>query len=222
LKIQFGIPWLLIFVIALSACSIDLSQPPLNTPSPQAGTVPSALPAGNITAQAPNTLPRTTLPVTWGHLNLSGKLIYNSAVFRDQFVFINVQSLDLTTGALRTIDQAPAGGWIDAVAVSPDGKQLVLSYIAPLDAPDGGMKALYHMPLDGSTLPRPLFTRPSSHDQYSQPVWSPDGKYVYFTHIDDQIINLEVGVSLPDGELEKLADNGSWPRSGDGAHIVYV
>jgi Tol biopolymer transport system component len=224
LKIQFRIPWSLIFVIALSACSIDLSQSALNTPTPPAVTIPSVLPAGDTTDQAPGTLPSTTLPVTWEHLGLSGKLVYNSAVFQDQFVLINVQTLDLTTGAVRTIYQAPAGGWVDAVAVSPDGKELVLSYIAPLDAPDGGTKALYHMPLDGSEPPQLLFPRPSSHDQYSQPVWSPDGSYVYFTHIDDQIINLEVWrMAYPDGELEKLADNGSWPRlSPDGARLVYV
>jgi Tol biopolymer transport system component len=206
LKIRFVLPLSLVFVIAISSCTIDINQSPVNTPSPPAESIPSPL------------------SVTWDQLDLSGKLIYNSAVFQDQSILINVQSLDLTNGAVTTIYQTPEGGWIDALTVSPDHKQLILSYIPPLNAPQGGLKALYRMPLDGSAPPQLLFPPPSSHDQYSQPVWSPDGTYVYFTHIDDQILNLEVWrMAYPDGEPEKLADNGSWPRvSGDGEHIVFV
>lgn len=232
MKIQFGVPLSLVFAVAISSCSIDIAQSSVITPSPSVGTIPSAListalPETGATPQATNitsSLPTTTIPITWGNLNLSGKLIYTSAVFQGQSILINIQSLDLKTGVVKTIYQAPEGGWIDAVAVSPDNRQLILSYATPLSAPNGGKKALYHMSLIGSESPQLLFIPASPHDQYSQPEWSPDGKYVYFTHISDQTANFEVWrIPYPNGKLEKLADNASWPRvSGDGAHLVYV
>jgi Tol biopolymer transport system component len=231
LKVQSTIHWFLIFVIVVSSCSINISQPSGITPSPQVETVPSAvlptaLPEANTSQPSTNpiSLPTTSIPITWGNLNLSGKLIYTSAVFQGQSILVNIQALDLTTGVVTTIYQAPDGGWIDAVAVSPDNKQLILSYATPLSVSGGGKKALYRMPLDRSDHPQLLFTPASPHDQYSQPEWSPDGKYVYFTHISDLTPNFEVWrVPYPNGKLEKLADNASWPRvSGDGAHLVYV
>lgn len=214
------------------SCSVNISQPSALTPAPSVTTILPAIPStalteGSTTQQSTNTIPSlpiTTIPVTWADLNLSGKLVYTTAVFQGQSILINIQSLDLTTGVVTTIYQAPNGGWIDAVAVSPDNQQLILSYATPLNVSGGGKKALYRMPLDGAELPQLLFTPASSNDQYSQPEWSPDGKYVYFTHISDLTANFEVWrVPYPNGELEKLADNASWPRvSGDGTHLVYV
>jgi Tol biopolymer transport system component len=232
LKIQLVVPLSFMFIIAVSSCSIDISQSPLKTPSPQVGTVPSAVsltPLAEGSTPQPSTniissFPTTTIPITWDHLALSGKLIYTSAVFQGQSILINVQSLDLGTGVVTTIYQAPDGGWIDAVAVSPDNTQLIMSYATPLSVSGGGKKALYQMPVDASESPQLLFPPASPHDQYSQPEWSPDGKYVYFTHISDLKANFEVWrVPYPTGKLEKLLDNASWPRiSGDGAHLVYV
>jgi hypothetical protein len=115
MKIQFVISWMLIFVLALSSCSIDISQPSPITPSPQAGTIPSAVPAtvrseGSTAQQGTNplsSLPTTTIPVTWGHLNLSGKLIYTSAGSQGQSLLIEIRYLDLLTGVVTTIFQAP-------------------------------------------------------------------------------------------------------------------
>jgi Tol biopolymer transport system component len=232
LKFQFATYWFLIFSVAVSSCSIDLSQSSATTPSSQVETVPSAipptaLPAGKSTQQTTNIIssfPTTTIPVTWGALNLSGELIYTSANFQGQSILIDIRSLDLTTGVVTTIFQTPDGGWVEAVTVSPDSKQLVMSYLPPVGVPDGGQKALYRMPLDGSTFPQLLFTPPSVEDNYSQPEWSPDGKYIYFTHFKNQSAIFDVWrMPYPNGKLEKLADNASWPRvSGDGTHLVYV
>jgi Tol biopolymer transport system component len=232
LKFQFASYWFLIFSLAVSSCSIDLSQPSANTPSSEVETVPSvvsptALPQGKPTQQTTNIIPSfptTTIPITWGALNLSGKLIYTSAVFQGQSILIDIRSLDLTTGIITTIFQTPEGGWVEAVTVSPDRKKLVMSYIPPVGAPSGGQKALYSMLLAGSAFPQLLFTPPSLEDNYSQPEWSPDGKYIYFTHFKNQSAIFDVWrMPYPNGKLEKLADNASWPRvSEDGTYLVYV
>jgi len=232
LKIRSVILRVLIFVITVSSCSINISQPSGITTSPPVVTVPSAVPAsalpeGSITQQSPNTipsLPTTTLPVTWAELNLSGKLVYTSAVFQGQSILMDIRSLDLMTGVVTTIFQTSNRGLIDSVAVSPDSKQLLLSYAPPISLGFGGPRALYTMSLDGSKAPQLLFTPASPDDEYFQPEWSPDGKYVYFTDLNNQSYITDVWrMPYPDGEPEKLADHATWPRvSGDGTRLVYV
>ena len=229
LKVQFAPLWVLIFSVAVSSCSIDLSQPSAITPASQAETVPSAipptaLPEGTFTTNIIPSFPTTTIPVTWAALNLSGKLVYTSAVFQGQSILIDIRSLDLTTGVVTTIFETPNGGWVEAVTVSPDNNQLVICYVPPAGAPYAGQKALYGMPLDGSTFPQLLFTLPSLEDNYYQPAWSPDGKYIYFTHFKNQSAIFDIWrMPYPNGNLEKLADNASWSRvSGDGTRLVYV
>lgn len=221
MKIQVVAPWLLIFAIVISSCTIDINQP--SAPSP------TALSAGNITPQTTNGAlsPLTTIiPVTWGNLNLSGKLVYTSAVFQNQSVLMGIRLLDLLTGIVTTIFQIPEGGWVDAVAVSPDHQQMILSYAPPIHTPYGGTRALYSLPVDGSGSPQLLFTPTSEYDQYYQPEWSPDGNFLYFTHLNSNQGSLTYDIwrmSYPNGKPEKLADQASWPRvSEDGTRLVYV
>jgi len=229
LKVQSVLRYVLITGVAFSSCTVDLSQPTAVPPPSQVATVPTAisstaLPAGNSTTNTASAIPMTTIPVTWGNLNLSGKLIYTSANFQGQSIFIDLRSLDLRTGDISTIFQTPDGGWIDAVTVSPDSQQLVLSYLPPGNVPYGNQKALYIMPLDGSAFPQLLFTPPSLEDNYSQPEWSPDGGYVYFTHFKNQSALFDMErMPYPNGTPQTLAYNASWPRvSNDGQHVVYV
>jgi Tol biopolymer transport system component len=82
------------------------------------------------------------------------------------------------------------------------------------------------MPLDGSQPPKLLFTPPSDKDQYYQPDWSPDGKYIYFTHANSKSSPTTYEVmrfTYPNGKLEQVANQAHWSRlAGDGSHIVYV
>lgn len=221
MNIQFVLPWLLILTLVISSCTIDINQP--SAPSP------TGLTEREITPQTTNgTLsPLTTiLPVTWANLNLSGKLVYTSAVFQNQSATTGIRLLDLTTGIVTTIFHVPEGGWVDAVAVSPDHQQMILSYAPPTNAPAGGPRALYRLPLDGSGSPQLLFTPASEYDQYYQPEWSPDGNFLYFTrlNINQGVLTYEIWrMPFPSGTPVKLADKASWPRvSDDGTRLVYV
>jgi Tol biopolymer transport system component len=221
MKIQVVTLWSLIFTMVICSCTIDINQP--------SAAAPTGLSGGNPTSQTTNgTLspPTTIIPVTWGDLNLSGKLVYTSAVFQNQSVTTGIRLLDLTTGIVTTIFQAPAGGWVDAVAVSPDYQQMILSYAAPMNTRYGGPRALYCLPVDGSGSPELLFTPASKYDQYYQPEWSPDGNFLYFTHLNTNqgLVTYDIWrMPLLSGKPVKLADKASWPRvSEDGTRLVYV
>ncbi|HVN16934.1 MAG TPA: hypothetical protein VMT73_14420, partial [Anaerolineales bacterium] len=164
---------------------------------------------------------------TWSSLNLSGRLVYVSASYTQSNLLMNVQVLDLVTGNLTTIFQTPPKGWVDYASVSPDGTTIAMSYSAPPGANLGGQETIYTLPLDGSSAPQIVVTPSSASDQYFQPVWSPDGKYVYFVRVtssqDGQSVYQVMRMAYPNGQPEKLADQAYWPRlSSDGSRLVYI
>lgn len=109
--------------------------------------------------------------------------------------------------ALVSIGTAHAGSW------SPDGKQIVFSYI-------GGPENIYIVNADGSNL-RELVVR----DQRDfQPEWAPDGSHIVFTTVEDGVhVMMRVN---PDGTgLEKVSDvseaAGDPDYSPDGSTLLY-
>ncbi len=215
-------PFYMIVLLALCGCSINTVQSAPPTPPPQTISTP---PPGTNGGTSP--LPgATTIPVTWGSLNLTGKLVYTAAVIQNNQLLVNVEVLDLATGVVKTIFQTPDGAWVDAVTVSPDNTQLILSYTPPVAAPFyGGIDTLYIMPLDGSQSPQLLLTPPPSNEGYFEPDWSPGGKYVYFAQFDfSSPTHYELmRMAYPNGEAEKLVDKAFWPRaSNDGSSLVYT
>jgi Tol biopolymer transport system component len=200
-------------LILTSACSIQINQ----TASPNQNASQPADEAVNI-------------PVTWGNLNLSGRLIYVVADFKGGSakggLRVALRSLDLMSGKVTTIFETDVGGWIRSLAVSPDLKNIIVSYSTSPDLPFGGKEELYIMPLDGSQPPQLLFTPPSDQDQYLQPVWSPDGKYIYFTHVNAQSSSAAYEImrlAYPNGKPEQLVNQAYWPQiSTDGSRLTYV
>ncbi len=169
------------------------------------------------------------IPVTWGSLNLTGRLIYIVADFKGGSskggLRVAVRSLDLVTGKVETIFETDVGGWIRSVAVSPDLQNLIIGYAPSSDSPSP-REELYILPLDGSQSPQLLFTPPTDEDQYDQPTWSPNGKYLYFIHFNplSDITSYEImRLAYPDGKPEFLLSQAYWPRvSEDGSQLAYV
>ena len=106
-----------------------------------------------------------------------------------------------------------------------------MSYMLPSQSSTSVSRALYRIPLDGSATPQALFSPPTPEDNYVHAEWSPDGKYIYYSHYNNN--NLLPGrvdpihdifrMSYPDGQTEKIADNAFWPRiSSDSTRLVYV
>ncbi len=216
----------LFFPLLSSACSIDISKN-VSPTSPVATSAAQLTPGIASTQAAPGSVQAaaTNLPVTWADLHLTGKLVYTAAVLTSNNGYIDVNSLDLSTGAVTPIFQTPTAGWVDSAAVSPDGKQMVISYAPPVGTPNGGQETLYILPVDGSRLAQYLFTPADPKDQNAQVVWSPDGKYLCFAHLNYASPGpLAIWrVAYPAGAPEKVLDNAYWPRlSDDSTRLAYV
>ena len=207
--------WLLIWyalllVLISPACSVTIAQTPPATTSPTGMSLTLASLTG-IPAQRNKIgnplLPTTTIPVTWANLNLTGKLIYISAIHQSNGnPLLSIQALDLGTGLVTTIFQGPDVSWIYYVSVSPDEKQLVMAYSSPPQGQSASNPLLYIMPLDGSTQPQLLVLPPTIYDQYIQAEWSPDGKYIYYVHNNYQ--NQPVTQHYPTYEIWRMAYPG--------------
>ena len=221
-------------VLLVSGCSIDTGPANVTSPAPVS---PTSIPAvsTNTGSARPSVignpaLPVTKIPVTWGSLNLTGKLVYT--ITDPQTNAISIMALDLANGKISTVFQAPENSWVYFSAVSPHSQQLVIAYSAPANNVSDSRPALYLLPLDGSTPPKLLFTPPSDLDEYNQPSWSADGKYVYFFHITltpltskgQQVASVGLErVAYPGGQPEKIMASAFWPRiSSDSKQLVYV
>jgi WD40-like Beta Propeller Repeat len=228
--------WWLVFSLAASGCAVNISPTPQATSSPQIATVPPTSTPKISSTQAnitpTNSLSTTKISVTWGDLNLSGRLIYLKGDIEENTFTIDIQSLDLATGVITTIFKGPKYSWIYYVTVAPDHRQLIMSYIAPPANNEPVRTALYVLPLDGSQPPQLLFAPPTPDDNYIQVEWSPDGKYIYYTQVNyhlppepnqiNPIYNI-FRMSYPGGQPEMIAEKAYWPRlSQDSSRLVYV
>ena len=226
---------LVLFLFLLGSCTIDVSQ---STPPPAPISIQTSAPIGNLpTPEAtptfldPAHLPQTRLPVTWSALKLSGRLVFINDGQPSADPILSVESLDLATGVKTTLYQSPPATWVYSLAVSPDEKQLVMGYATWDNNGNPSSGTLYQMPMDASSQPSALIPTIDFRDQYSQPDWSPDGKYLYFSHVNYSLVppnqpypDMEVmRMTYPGGKLEKIADQGFWPRlSSDGTRLVYI
>ena len=134
MKRYFGFLLCICAILFNSACSIQISQ--------------AAFPNQNRSQPADES---AHIPVTWGSLNLTGRLIYIVADFKGGSskggLRVALRSLDLVTGTVTTIFETEVDGWIRSLAVAPNHKELVISYAPPPDVPLGSKEELYIMPL---------------------------------------------------------------------------
>lgn len=209
----------LICAFLICSCSIEVDQPR-----------PAAAPTILTTTESISGVPSTQVPVTWAHLNLTGKLVYLSSTLEGEQLTSTIQMLDLVSGTVTTIFSIP-GAWAYYATLSPDEKWLVMSYIPPKQSNSSSSRSLYIIPLDTSAEAQPLFAPPTPDDHYIQVEWAPDGKYLYYVHYNSQIRMVGqldpvydiLRMRYPDGEPEKIADHAFWPRvSSDSSRLVYI
>jgi hypothetical protein len=126
----------LICAFIICSCTVEVNQ-----------TVATPTPTIILTTPSTSIFPVTQVPVTWAHLNLIGKLIYLTSTMEGDTLTSHVRMLDLTSGGMATIFSAP-NAWVYYATISPDAKDLVMSY-APPPPPNGlSKRILYSMPFD--------------------------------------------------------------------------
>jgi len=209
----------LILALMICSCSVEIDQtvePPQVDPTPVVSST--------------SIFPVTQVPVTWAHLNLTGKLVYLSSAMQGEQLTSTIQMLDLATGEVATVFSMPTS-WVYYATLAPDAKMLAMSYAPPRQPNSPSSRSLYTISLDVSAQAQPLLTPPTPDDHYIQVEWSPDGKYLYYVHYNSQVrlegqldpvYNL-FRVSYPGGDPEKIADHAFWPRiSSDASQLVFV
>jgi Tol biopolymer transport system component len=211
----------------LSACSVELSQ---STPAPR----PSVA-APTVTADRPSTASTPEAPA-WANLNLNGQLVVITSTFGAkgvQPITFNLAKLDLVSGQLTQLFHAPDQAWVTAAAVSPDGQKIIIAYAPPPDPGEiqFGYSGLYQLAAEGPGEPQPVLERADPKESYASPLWSPEGRYLYYVHL--RSTETESGgssttyaierLTYPDGKPETVVDGAFWPRlSPDGSKLVYV
>lgn len=206
----------LLIVLLLSSCAIEVTQP-----APLASASPDPLAPAPTNWKSPN--------LAWGHLDLSGKLIYLSSADDGSGISASLQMLDLASGQIRTLWSMP-GAWIYYAAVSPDARWVVMSYAPPRPPNVPANRSLHLLPLDGSAPPAPLLPAPAPGDRFTQAEWSPDGAYIYYVSYNQDEsagqfyeTNHLFRMRYPDGAPEAVADRAYWMRpSADATRLVYV
>ena len=168
-------------------------------------------------------------PPPWAALGLTGELVF---IAFDSDREQNIYKLDLVTGELLSLFEAPEGTLLTDVAASPDGNQIVFAFAPPV--PEGevqfGFTDLYTMPADGSADAVPVLERTDSTETFFNLSW-PLEDMIYYAHFAPTTGELGETVYLSqvermrisDGATELLAETASWPRvSRDGSRLAYV
>jgi hypothetical protein len=229
---------LLLLALLLAACSIDVSDIPPTTKAPVAtmkapvatAHAPEATPVAPVTlATALPSTPSTASPTPppWANLHLTGHLIFIQSPG-------DVAQLDLLSGQTITLFHTPYNAWLASIAVSPDGRHIVMAYAPPPkdSSQQFDYTDLYILPADGSGTPQVLLKRADPQEAFAFPQWSADGRFIYYAHeIPDTTERLQYihfsytveRVPYPYGRPQKLLDDAIWPRlSPDGKKLAYV
>lgn len=160
-------------------------------------------------------------------IGLSGSLIFIELDQGDQFL----SSLNLENGNVTRLFTAPANGWIAQMDVAPDHTQVMLAY-APAP-PEGqiqfGYTNLFLSVLDQTAVPREAIARAQENEVLFNPVWSPDGRFVYYSHVTPDpenpalFTNRLERLELTTGQTSSVVDDAIWPRlSADGSLLAYI
>lgn len=193
------------------------------SPTTQSTTGPVVAP---VTTLQPGTVLQTPDAATWGKLNLKGQLIF---ILYDSHGNTIVQ-LDLLTGELTSIFQAPQDAQLNAAILSPDGKQLAVAYAPPPDsAGNFTFSSLFLLPVDGSAPLKQIIPGVHPDDAFYNPAWAPDGQSLYATHFHrgDGTKGNPDGYSVDrvtlDGKTSTIIPGAIWPMiDPSGIQMAYL
>lgn len=148
--------------------------------------------------------------------SLIGSLFFIEQNERDQLLLWH----DLETAETKTLFKAHDNGWIAQAIASPNGEQVVMAYAPP--PPEGqiqfGYTNLYVLSPNENSEPELLVERAHPEELLFNPVWSPDGRYIYYSHIlpiDEELNELHFylkRLEIESKNIEDIIENGVWSR----------
>ncbi len=215
------------FVLALSGCAQAATPeavvPPLATatlelaPTRTPIVQESATPAGTAASQsagAPATLIGTPVPPP----HLTGKFVFSPG---DGSIWIQ----DASTGQAQALVNPTADVFADAPGFSPDGKRIVYAE-SKLSSTGAALNSIHLIGSDGKNA-RALATPQDVKTTFNWPVFSPDGKWVYYT------ASYPVPPKSEHSEIQRMASDGGAPQtilqdaetavlSPDGSHLSFT
>ena len=140
--------------------------------------------------------------------------------------------LDLTSGRVRTLFQAPKDSLLLDAEVSPDSQQILLSYSPPADVSDVqyGYTDLYLLPYGENEKPQPLLSKMPLQEAFFFPTWAPNGQSIFFTHLhrtEGNGVNLSFQHDIEStdltGDTKMILERAQWPTiSPDGKQFSYL
>jgi Tol biopolymer transport system component len=214
---------ILFFLFCLAACASTPSQQSIGTDA----LVPPAITSLPPASVAPAAADVETIP-SIAQSGLAGRLI----LIRFGQKGNKLVELDLGSGQIKTLYQAPDKSWLALAVVSPDRQDILLAYSPPphADAIQFGYTDLYLLTYDGSSQPRPFLTRDQPDESFLVPTWAPDGGSIFYTHLRRLDSNSQVPtyqndieeVKL-DGEVKTIIEHALWPAlSPDGGRLSFL
>jgi Tol biopolymer transport system component len=143
-----------------------------------------------------------------------------------------VLQFDLATGQVTSLvaPPDPVNSWVVAAAVGQNAPESVIAYAPPPvgGALQFGYTELYSLPPAGQA-PQPLFQQVEDKASYFDPIWSPDGQWLYYVHLSTPVTQTDTSrfnierLSLPGGQPQVVVKDAFWPRvSPDGKHLAFV
>jgi WD40-like Beta Propeller Repeat len=203
---------LVLAIVALSACSIDVSGvTPAATGVTQSTTAPSTVPliaptwtlgptpTLNQATNAPNATgangtppPAATPGSVPGHPQptpFSKPVTWADRHLSGKLVFTagteGVLQFDLATGNVTSVFAPPdaINSWVVAAAVSANPPQQVIAYAPPPVGGDIQFGYTTLFSLPSNGVPQPLFKDVQAKESFFDPTWSPDGKWLYYVHL---------------------------------------
>jgi len=121
-------------------------------------------------------------------------------------------------------------GFVQEPAWSPDGKQIVYTYLVPFDSSGLPSQDLLVANADGSNS-QTVITHQVSGETFSMPVYSIDGRFIYYSHTtpifkDKTLVSATVKLEryeLATKKVALVADDGSLPAMNpDGKRIAFI
>jgi Tol biopolymer transport system component len=215
-------------IILLAGCAQAVSPPASAIPQPSAtlerAPTRGATPDGAATATAsgaaqpsagprPATLIGTPVPPP----PLSGEFVFAPG---DGSIWIQ----DAASGKQRALVDATANLFAEAPAFSPDGKRVAFAE-SKLSATGAAQSSIHMIDADGKN-DRSLALPPDSKTTLAAPMFSPDGKWVYYTYSFPEPPSSEhfeiQRISAGGGRSQKILEGAeSIVFSGDGTRLAF-